>query len=740
MNVRLHLQENQLRGALPPEFVALSKLEELDLSRNRFGGGLPAEWNNLRGLSALRINRASIGGELIPFAGLERIDSLELADNELIGSIPSDFLAGRNPYGLMRLDLSNNHINGTVPATLGKFDAVFLELHDNMITGIADALCFKTDWMGGEVGRVPDKCEAILCPSHTWSPLGRSSVNDRVLCSPCNATAYFGATSCNNGASSANRETEILDLLFRETGGDSWTKPHDNWTDTSVPICYREGIVCDPESIDMNSLVTQVNLNQMGLVGKIPSEVFDLPHVEVLGFSFNNVDLSLDGVGRAEKLQALLLSGTNVQSLAGLENAGDYLYTFHLARNQMKGTFPTELLYLSSIRYLQLSDNQFSSTIPSEIGLHMKSLQQLHLQNNRLVGFIPPELALLPDLVELHVPGNALSGILPGSFNELESLRVLDLSNQWSFKKLSGPLVAFNSNPLLTHVDLSGNRFAGTVPPSFLSAVERSLPLHVNLSSNELFGAIPGSFDYFQRLEIDLTGNMIDAMPSFLCDNSDWMGGNVGLVHPDEKCDAILCRPGTAAPLGRQVRANMPCQKCATKEEAAYFGSRSCKAPSASETPCAADNTLGGSLICDKYTSERSTLEYLFSLTGGGGWTNNTGWMTDLPICRWDGVVCVGDPSDNQGVLSLDLSENRLSGVLPVQLWSMPSLRELNLQGNAGLSISLEGLPAVSPLERLLLSGTRLRSLDGLTRAPNLRELSFSGLVGMYLKPAVVVR
>ena len=77
-------------------------------------------------------------------------------------------------------------------------------------------------------------------------------------------------------------------------------------------------------------------------------------------------------------------------------------------------------------------------------------------------------------------------------------------------------------------------------------------------------------------------GNRISGVPGVLCDDDDeYMGGLVGELT-ENKCDAILCPPGTSSPVGRQEEANSPCTPCPggtdeeRKERAPYFGMLKC--------------------------------------------------------------------------------------------------------------------------------------------------------------------
>lgn len=112
-----------------------------------------------------------------------------------------------------------------------------------------------------------------------------------------------------------------------------------------------------------------------------------------------------------------------------------------------------------------------------------------------------------------------------------------------------------------------------------LSAIDKNADTLLDFSNNGLTGKLPLEFSAFQRLNIYLAANKINELPKEVCLQSDWMNGMVGLVAADRKCDAILCKPGASAPTGRQARKSETCRKCASLDEAPYYGSTSCLDP-----------------------------------------------------------------------------------------------------------------------------------------------------------------
>src|SRR3989344_3845961 len=71
--------------------------------------------------------------------------------------------------------------------------------------------------------------------------------------------------------------------------------------------------------------------------------------------------------------------------------------------------------------------NQGLTKLPSEI-LSMTNLQQLNISNNRLTGALPAEIRHLQNLEILNISNNQMTG-LPAELGNLQKLEVLDLSD-----------------------------------------------------------------------------------------------------------------------------------------------------------------------------------------------------------------------------------------------------------------------------------------------------------------------
>lgn len=128
---------------------------------------------------------------------------------------------------------------------------------------------------------------------------------------------------------------------------------------------------------------------------------------------------------------------------------------------------------------LQLPSSGLVGTIaPSVAGL--KSLVNLSLAQNDLTGDISSILKL-PQLVRLFLNGNALFGSV--RFEAYSRLMVVDLSDN----KFSGSILPPFPDSL-SHVDFSGNAFAGPIPQELGQATGLKT---LDLSRNRLAGPIP---------------------------------------------------------------------------------------------------------------------------------------------------------------------------------------------------------------------------------------------------------
>ena len=159
-------------------------------------------------------------------------------------------------------------------------------------------------------------------------------------------------------------DREILEILYRETGGEDWTTTT-NWL-SGEPLAEWFGV----EANDSGN-VTHLSLGENNLVGSVPLE------------------------------------------LAGLGN----LSVLDVRENGLTGRLPSDLGALKQVRNLLLSDNELEGPLPGYLGF-MTGLRYLDIGTNNLAGAVPGAFGRL-ELDTLYTSGSGVC--LPPSLDEWHS-------------------------------------------------------------------------------------------------------------------------------------------------------------------------------------------------------------------------------------------------------------------------------------------------------------------------------
>ncbi|KAF5934756.1 hypothetical protein HYC85_025885 [Camellia sinensis] len=115
----LSLRANRLSGSIPSDFSNLKLLRSLYLQNNLFSGEFPPSIPQLDRLTRLDISSNNFTGS-IPFAvnNLTHLTRLYLQNNGFSGSLPSI-----SQSSIVDFNVSNNHLNGSIPTSLSRFQA-----------------------------------------------------------------------------------------------------------------------------------------------------------------------------------------------------------------------------------------------------------------------------------------------------------------------------------------------------------------------------------------------------------------------------------------------------------------------------------------------------------------------------------------------------------------------------------------------------------------------------------------
>ncbi|CDY11072.1 BnaC06g23240D [Brassica napus] len=319
-----------------------------------------------------------------------------------------------------------------------------------------------------------------------------------------------------------------------------------------------------------------------------------------------------------------------------------------LDNNHFTGRIGHGLRRLINLSLLDISNNNLTGVIPSWIG--ELPVSALLLSNNSLEGEIPISLVSISSLIRLlDLSANSLSGAIPPHVNSGTSVVLLLQDNN-----LSGVI----PNTLLLNVsllDLRNNRFYGNIP-EFISNERTSFLL---LRGNNLTGQIPSQLCSLTSIHfLDLANNRLSgSIPSCLSNISSDL----------RKVYATIYDFGIES-LGLSQLSYLDRDSISTRDVGTYFKSL---------------------LILDQFT----TYEYDVRTQTKIGFATKG---------RFDAYM-----GGNLGYLiGMDLSDNELSGEIPVELGGPkelqgripPQLAELS--SLAVFNVSYNNLLGAIPLGR----------------------------------------
>ncbi|TRZ24963.1 hypothetical protein HGM15179_002184 [Zosterops borbonicus] len=164
------------------------------------------------------------------------------------------------------------------------------------------------------------------------------------------------------------------------------------------------------------SHITQLVLSHNKLT-TVPANIADLRNIEVLNFFNNQIEELPTQISSLQKLKHLNLGMNRLNTLPRGFGSLPALEVLDLTYNNLnENSLPGNFFYLTTLRALYLSDNDFE-ILPPDIG-KLTKLQILSLRDNDLVS-LPKEIGELTQLKELHIQGNRLT-VLPPELGNLD--------------------------------------------------------------------------------------------------------------------------------------------------------------------------------------------------------------------------------------------------------------------------------------------------------------------------------
>nr|KJB28175.1 hypothetical protein B456_005G032200 [Gossypium raimondii] len=587
----LRLSGNQLKGRLDHiqdgTQWRLTNLEELDLSGNLFRNNTISFPQGFSSLKSLTLSYNDLQGSLDTkgLSNLTNLKKLDLSGNQ-IESFQSFKDGGRKLEltHLEELNLDGNLFNTSAFASLNKLSNLkSLSIRVNELKGSIDMKDLEAFIKLRELDMSYNELRDFVIHQDGGRILELTHLEELNLDDNLFNTSVFASLNKLSNLKS-------LSLWGNELKGSIDMKELN--VSSNVEELYLDHSTLNTnilQGIGVLSSLKTLSLYDCGLIGPLPNHGWcDLRNLEVLDVSGNALEGMLPHCfSNLTSLRELDISGnhfqiplsfapfanlSNLKALLSNENKMVTEPSFYtsipkfqlevislpkcITSQQLSCKLPTFLYYQYDLRYVDLSHNNFSGTVPTWLLENNTKLEDLILKGNsftgplslpsapnskvslidisqnKLQGQIPANLCSpFPHLSLLFLSKNAFEGDIPPCLSGMKDLSILDLSNNQLSGRVPEELITKNSltilrlsnNNLSGHVlpvilnanglsklYLDGNNFSGEMANVDVSISEFPTSLReINLRNNKFYGNLPrwmGNVSFLERLALSQNG------------------------------------------------------------------------------------------------------------------------------------------------------------------------------------------------------------------------------------------
>ncbi|KAI4351739.1 hypothetical protein L6164_006064 [Bauhinia variegata] len=438
---------------------------------------------------------------------------------------------------------------------------------------------------------------------------------------------------------------------------------------------------------NLSSLIT-LDLSSNHLNGSVPDTLWQLSNLEtlVIGCNFLTGVVSERNFVKLQNLKQLYLGSPSLT----LDFNSQWIPPFQLVSITLQylgGKFPAWIYTQRSLVYLTICHSSISFKSQDKFWNFAAQLELFHLSHNQIEGNLSdvvlqsriiyvssnklrgglPQIS--PNVTVFRMDNNSLSGpispLLCPKINGKWNLMYLDISHNLLSGELPDCWMNWKS---LVHVYMRYNNLTGKIPLSMSSLSNlKSLDLH----NNNLFGGIPGSLKNCQKLQIlDLGENKFSGnIPNWIRHSmkvlrlrSNQFSGRI----PQE-----ICQLSSLIVLDfADNRISGPMPNCLHDIRALVFKN-------------ASQQFLG-------FPVENTTYTFIYTLA-----LPSKGQQRNYQ-------------SNQEFMRVIDLSQNNLSGLIPLEIFTLAALQSLNLSQNQLIGEIPEDIGNLKQLESLDLSNNHL--------------------------------
>ncbi|KAL3753449.1 hypothetical protein ACJRO7_000794 [Eucalyptus globulus] len=314
----LDLSNNSFTSVIPDDISNdLPNLKFFTLSKNNFHGFIPPSICKAGNLEVLDLSHNHLNGT-IPDCLMESLEILNLRNNQLNGDIPQNI---PETCSLKTLDISENLLQGQIPLLLASCTALeFVNIGDNQIDGTFPChftamsrlrvLVLRSNKLHGEIG--------CLHSHGTWQMLQIIDLSSN----------NFGGTLlvsllASLEAMKVNKDFNHLQHQFSDYVNDEL------YYEDTMSATLKD---LQLELVKIWTIFTLIDFSSNRLVGPIPNTIGDLKALYVLNLSHNAISGSIPPI---------------LGNLHQLDSNLDFLSLLNLSNNQLVGNIPTSGQFLT---------------------------------------------------------------------------------------------------------------------------------------------------------------------------------------------------------------------------------------------------------------------------------------------------------------------------------------------------------------------------------------------------------